>query len=87
MWLELKDLLGPHERFQREGVLIFVDLHFSFLIGIVYLPWCPEKRKWGDLPLKPGWGEFFISAIWGGREAPEVALEIQTLCSGSSFVV
>lgn len=30
MWLELRDLLGPHERFQREGVLIFVDLHFFF---------------------------------------------------------
>lgn len=30
MWLDLKDLLGPHERFQREGVVIFVDLLFFF---------------------------------------------------------
>lgn len=83
MWLELRDLLGPHERFQREGVLIFVDLHFFFfLIGIVYLPWCPERRKWGGgPPAETRMGEilYFCHLGWegsprGGFRDPDLVL-------------
>lgn len=64
----------------REGSCIYL-VCISFLICIVFF--FQQKGNGGRyLPLKPRWGKFFYTPLWGSLE---MALEILT--SGSLFIL